>query len=226
MKSGLKIDIGCGNNKRKGFIGIDYVASSCVDYVLDLSHEPLPFEDRSVCHVYSSHFLEHIPAPNHIFQEIGRVCCDGAKIEIYTPYAFSNEAFLYGHVAYLTEEIWIHFCYSNRDVHIGILKGRWILKNINYVISEETHNEIEKAGFSIEFAIKYFKSVILEFKVDIEYWIDLATPATLGTRTYSYSRTGKRFALGNIADARLHTAMSNNLLDKFYRFKRKLSTIV
>ena len=160
------------------------------------------------------------------YPEIGRVCCDGAKIEIYTPYAFSNEAFLYGHVAYLTEEIWIHLCYSNRDVHIGIHKGRWILKNINYVISEETHNEIEKAGFSIEFAIKYFKSVVLEFKVDIEYRIDLATPATLGTRTYSYSRTGKRFALGNIADARLHTAMSNNLLDKFYRFKRKLSTIV
>ena len=39
MKSGLKIDIGCGNNKRKGFIGIDYVANSCVDYVLDLSHD-------------------------------------------------------------------------------------------------------------------------------------------------------------------------------------------
>ncbi len=82
MDNGLKIDIGCGNNKREGFIGLDYAASPCVDYVLDLTNDPLPFEDHTVSHVFSAHFLEHIHAPNHIFQEIGRVCCDGAKIEV------------------------------------------------------------------------------------------------------------------------------------------------
>ena len=92
MKSVFKIDIGCGNNKRKGFIGIDYVASSCVDYVLDLSHEPLPFEDRSVSHVYSSHFLEHIPAPNHIFQKLQEHVAMGPRLKfiLYTRLAMKH----------------------------------------------------------------------------------------------------------------------------------------
>ena len=79
-----------------------------------------------------------------------------------------------------------------------MLNGRWLLKNKNYTISQETHKEIEEAGFNIEFAIKYFKSVVVEFGVEIEYRGDIATPATLGTRTYSYSRYGERFSLGDI----------------------------
>ena len=32
------------------------------------------------------------------------------SIEFWTPYAFTNEAFLYGHLHFLTEETWMHFC--------------------------------------------------------------------------------------------------------------------
>jgi ubiquinone/menaquinone biosynthesis C-methylase UbiE len=55
--------------------------------VLDLTTEPLPFTDRSVDEVYSAHFLEHVKEPNNIIRELGRVCRDGAHIEIWMPYA-------------------------------------------------------------------------------------------------------------------------------------------
>ncbi len=115
----VQVDLGCGNAKQEGYIGLDYVEMDQVDHVLDLTRDRYPFEDRSVDAVFSAHFLEHIEEPNHVFSEIGRIAKDGAKIEFWTPYAFTNEAFLYGHLHFLTEEMWMHFCYSHRDVFLG-----------------------------------------------------------------------------------------------------------
>ena len=77
----VRIDLGCGNAKRDGYLGLDYVEGDQVDHVLDLTHDRYPFEDDSVDAVFSAHFLEHIDEPNHVFGEIGRVCKDGALIE-------------------------------------------------------------------------------------------------------------------------------------------------
>ena len=133
----VQIDLGCGNAKKEGYIGLDYVEMEQVDHVLDLTQDRYPFEDRSVDAVFSAHFLEHIEEPNHVFSEIGRIAKDGARIEFWTPYAFTNEAFLYGHLHFLTEEMWMHFCFSHRDVFLGMLGGRWQLNRIVYVIPPE-----------------------------------------------------------------------------------------
>ena len=192
---GLKIDLGCGNAKRDGFVGLDYVAAPGVDYVINLTNERLPFEDNTVDHVFSAHFLEHIGAPNHIFKEIARVCRDGAKIEFWTPYAFTNDAFLYGHVTFFTEQQWLYFCYYDRDYHIDLLGGRWLLRNINYVVSTQVESELSNKGISVDFALRYFKSVATEFGVEIDFTRDLKVPAVMPIRTYSHSRYGERFVL-------------------------------
>lgn len=191
----FKIDLGCGARKKPGFIGIDYLPAPGVDHVLDLTKDKFPLPDGSVDHVFSSHFFEHITEINHFFKEIARVCCDGAKIEIWTPYAFTNEAFLPGHVAMLTEEPWLHFCVYHRDTHMGLLRGRWLFRNVNFVVTPAVEQELLDRGFSIDFAIRYFKSVVQEFGVEIEFRKDLALPAVMPTRTYSHSRDGARFPL-------------------------------
>ena len=222
--SAIRIDLGCGEAKREGFIGLDNQMAPGVDYVLDLTKDRFPFDDGSVDQVFSSHFLEHIAAPNHVFQEISRVCKDGAKIEFWTPYAFSNEAFLYGHETFLTEEPWMHFCYSHRDTHLDLLRGRWLLLKINYIVSPETEQEILNQGFSMDFAIRYFKSVITEFGVEIEFRRDLSVGPVVPRRTYSRSRQGERLALEDDhargpRPARESRAVS---FDRFKRYARKL----
>jgi SAM-dependent methyltransferase len=190
----VRIDIGCGSAKREGFIGLDSVAAPGVDYVLDLTKDRYPFDDASVDYVFSSHFLEHIKIPFHVLEEIGRVCKDGATIEFWTPYAFSNEAVLYGHEIFLTEETWLQFY---KDPWASTLRGRWLILNINYVVLEETEKEILENGFSVDFAIHYFKSVVCEFGVDIEFRRDPKLAPVVPRRTYSYSRVGQRFPLMN-----------------------------
>jgi SAM-dependent methyltransferase len=194
-ESPLRIDIGCGGAKREGFIGVDSISGPAVDYVLDVTKARLPFDDATVDHVFSSHFLEHIKIHFHVFQEIGRVAKEGAKIEFWTPYAFSNEAFLYGHEMLLTEELWMHLCVHFRDLWSKVMVGRWQFRNVNYVVREETEKDLLSHGVSMDFAIRYYKGVVLEFGVEFEFTRNMDVPAILPRRTYSYTREGERFPL-------------------------------
>lgn len=193
MTSGaVRIDLGCGQAKKPGFVGLDFVDGPDVDHVLDLTKDRYPFDDASVDEIFSAHFLEHIEEPNHVFSEIGRIAKDGARIEIWTPYAFSDEASLYGHLHYLTEEEWLHFCVLHRDAHVAMLGGRWLLHRINFVVLPETVADLEANGVAVDFAVRYFKGVVVEFGVEIEFRRDLATPAVQPLRAWSTSRYGER----------------------------------
>ena len=69
--SDIKLDLGCGNNKKKGYIGIDLQNFPDVDYILDVTTERLPFEDNAVSEVYIAHLFEHFDNPQNVFKEIG-----------------------------------------------------------------------------------------------------------------------------------------------------------
>ncbi len=185
-----KIDLGCGSNKKEGFLGIDYQKFDTVDIVLDATREKLPFEDHSVGYIHSAHFFEHIKVPNFVWSEISRVAADGATLEIWTPYAYSDGAFCYGHEIFFTEEQWQHICVKFPNFYIPIINARWLLKKIVYVVDADAFNDIKKHGFDIEFAIKYFKGIVIEIGVFIEIRHDNPLENVIPTKFYSFSREG------------------------------------
>ena len=137
--------------------------------MLDLTKERYPFEDRSVDAVFSAHFLEHIEEPNHVFGEIGRICKDGAKIEFWTPYAFTNEAFVYGHLHFLTEETGCTSAPRTGTSSSGCSVAAGSCTHRLRHPARGAVSEIEDAGFSLDFAVKYMKGVANEFGVEIEF---------------------------------------------------------
>ena len=191
----LRIDLGCGDAKRDGFVGLDQFAGPQVDHVLDLTADRYPFEDRSVTEVFSAHFLEHIDSPNHVFGEIGRICRDGARIEFWTPYAFTNEAFLYGHLHAITEEMWLHLGCSHRDVYAPMLNGRWQLQSFIYVIEQATIDDLAAHGIDLDFAVRYFKGVVHELGVEVEFREELSVAVSVPVRRYATSRAAERRVL-------------------------------
>lgn len=74
----IRIDIGCGKNKREGFLGVDILDFEGVDIVMDAGKDKWPFEDGSVDEVHASHFVEHLlPAERiHFVNELQRVLKD------------------------------------------------------------------------------------------------------------------------------------------------------
>jgi predicted SAM-dependent methyltransferase len=57
----LKLDLGCGQNPKEGFEGVD-VRGGKAKHEVDLFKFPWPFENDSVEEIHASHFLEHVPA--------------------------------------------------------------------------------------------------------------------------------------------------------------------
>jgi predicted SAM-dependent methyltransferase len=57
----LRLDLGCGQNPKEGFEGVDMYGDKA-KHKVDLFKFPWPFEDNSVEEIHASHFLEHVPA--------------------------------------------------------------------------------------------------------------------------------------------------------------------
>ena len=84
----IKLDLGCGKNKKEGFHGVDSLEFEGVDTVLDLTQTPWPWEDDSVEEVHCSHFIEHLTWPERVkfFNELYRVMKKDAKAAIILPH--------------------------------------------------------------------------------------------------------------------------------------------
>ena len=82
----MKLHLGCGNDRRKGYINIDSSMDVNPDIVLDLEKTPLPFRENSVDEIMANHILEHIRNFIPLMHDIHRICRKNAIIKIRTPF--------------------------------------------------------------------------------------------------------------------------------------------
>ena len=77
------LNLGCGFQKRDGFLNVDSFAGCEPDMVVDLEQLPWPFASDSAERVLMSHVLEHLGQTPAVFlgimQELYRVCRDGRR---------------------------------------------------------------------------------------------------------------------------------------------------
>jgi predicted SAM-dependent methyltransferase len=186
----LKLDIGCGSLTRKDFIGVDIVGQP--DVLCDIAHQRLPFEDLSVEHIYSSHCIEHIEHNHlaHVFQEITRVSADGGLIEIWHPHASHSDAFVLGHINYLSEALYDHLGCTYRAFWKDCFGAEWVLQEIGYSVDSFVLEDIEHSGMEIDFAISYLREVIRELGVFVR--INRSEPVQELTYRRSVYKTGDR----------------------------------
>lgn len=87
------LDIGCGNVKTKGAVGLDINPSSGADVIHDLNKFPYPFKDDTFDRIICSNVLEHIDNVPGAMDEIWRISKNGAQIEIEAPFPSSRWLF-------------------------------------------------------------------------------------------------------------------------------------
>lgn len=90
----MKLDLGCGQNKKPDFTGVDKYEVPGVDQIVDLLQFPWPWADESIEEVWCSHFFEHVPGPmrGQWMDELYRVLKPNARATIIVPYANSTRA--------------------------------------------------------------------------------------------------------------------------------------
>jgi hypothetical protein len=115
----VKLDFGCGPNKREGFTGVDALSfDGKVDIVADINAPDFwnRFEAGSVDEAHASHFLEHLTAPQRcaFVNGLWRALKPGGQVTIIVPHWASNRA--YGDPTHQwppVSEMW--FFYLNRE---------------------------------------------------------------------------------------------------------------
>ena len=80
------LDLGCGNSKTAGALGMDILPGPQVDLVHDLNRLPWPFEDGGFDAIHCRDVLEHLEDIPRVLQEIHRVARKGARVHITTPH--------------------------------------------------------------------------------------------------------------------------------------------
>jgi ubiquinone/menaquinone biosynthesis C-methylase UbiE len=87
------LDLGCGNSKRPGAIGVDFNSRTAADVIHDLNRFPYPFEDSSFDEVYLDNSLEHLDSVISTMEEVYRVLKCGGVVKVIVPYFRSLWAF-------------------------------------------------------------------------------------------------------------------------------------
>lgn len=90
----FNLDLGCGFNKQKNFIGMDRREIDEVDIIHDVEEFPWPIKDNSVTNILCSHLMEHLNPKYNIdfMDEIWRVLVSDGVVCIAVPYANSYGA--------------------------------------------------------------------------------------------------------------------------------------
>jgi SAM-dependent methyltransferase len=83
------LDVGCGNNKYPGAIGMDFNPRTQADVIHDLGDVPYPFADDEFDEIFTHHVAEHVPDVMAFVSELHRITKPGGRIKLVTPH-YSN----------------------------------------------------------------------------------------------------------------------------------------
>jgi ubiquinone/menaquinone biosynthesis C-methylase UbiE len=182
VKEPLKIDIGCGPNKKPGFKGINILPLPRVDFVVDLEKGFNFLKDNSVDEYYTAHFLEHIDNFELVMGEIFRTLKPEGICTVFVPH-FSNPYYYsdYTHKRFFGLYSFDYFsasdigfrrkvpCY-NSSIKFEIVERRLILKSPDFfvtnLIKKHFWNRIFNSG-------KYFQAVYEEYFTKIIWCYEL-----------------------------------------------------
>lgn len=88
------LDVGCGNKKRTGAVGIDINPETDADIVHDLNAFPYPFDDASFDEIYVDNVIEHLEDVLAVVEELHRISRPGALVKVIVPYFRSRWAWI------------------------------------------------------------------------------------------------------------------------------------
>jgi len=176
----MRLNLGCGYNKREGFVNVDSSRHCAPDLIHDLEEFPWPWADSTVDEILMIHVLEHLGAATEtyfaVLREMYRICRHDARITIVVPHP-RHDDFLHDatHVRAVTLEGLSMFSRKNCEEWIAAGNANTPLAFIadvdfDLVETEMTLDEPWKSKFDAKaisrtellLAIKQYNNVVKE----------------------------------------------------------------
>jgi len=81
-----KLNLGCGEQKKEGYINVDWLKDLNPDIVHNLNVFPYPFNHSEFDLIEADHVLEHLDRPFDVMKELHRLLKSGGKLVIKVPH--------------------------------------------------------------------------------------------------------------------------------------------
>mgnify|MGYP001610689411 CR=1 FL=1 len=168
MASYRKLNLGCGHDKREGYVNVDVNPTIEPDVRCDLFTLPWPLPDNTFHEVLCSHLLEHVPPPILIpwMDELWRVCAPHAIVEIRGPYWASEKTWQDPtHFRGLCLPFFAYFSETGR-AQFGVdhypIRANFALEKTKFFLNPEWESSGDGAK---AFAVKHYVNVVDELAV-------------------------------------------------------------
>lgn len=171
MNSSIKVlDLGCGQNKIPGSVGIDFIQLPSVDIVHDLNVFPYPIADSSFDKVFLRNIIEHVTGIMKTMEEVHRISKPDALVEILTPHYSSYTSWTDPtHLWHLGSQSFDYFCleqnmnyYSQARFHIEYshIKLNSVYKWLGFEFLVNLQNQHKGFNFIRKFWERYLCFII------------------------------------------------------------------
>ncbi len=144
----MKLDVGCGENKKQGFLGVDIIGGENVDFVMDVCK--LDFEDNSIEELFSRRCIQHVDNKKALSEIFRILKPDG----VFTIVVASWYGWLYYHL-HLSKS------YGNYETFHFYTdsKLKKILEEANFAVQSLRHIHSSRCiGYDIEVVCKKISS--------------------------------------------------------------------
>lgn len=125
----MKLNLGCGFDKREGFVNADGFEACNPDVLMDIETTPWPFEDNQFDYILMKHVLEHVGATmvefKKVMRELYRVTAPNGIVEIHVPHHM--------HDGFWSDPTHVRaFTYKTFEMMSRSRNDDWIERGVNY----------------------------------------------------------------------------------------------
>lgn len=89
----MNLNLGCGDTKIEGSIGVDFRIAAAVDIVHDLREYPWPFENDQFDNIIAADIVEHMIEVIPFINECWRIVKPGGHLFIRTTYFMTEQSY-------------------------------------------------------------------------------------------------------------------------------------
>jgi SAM-dependent methyltransferase len=144
------LDLGCGNRKKNGAIGIDFNPDTMADIIHDLNKFPYPFDNSFFDIIIADNVMEHLDDLIKVLQELYRVTKPNGQLIITVPYFQSKWAYVDPtHKHFFTSESFSYFDINH--IYYKLYRYSNIKTQINKIIFNENihHTGVKNIVYKI-----------------------------------------------------------------------------
>ncbi len=128
----MRLDLGCGLNKRNGYLGVDVRPLKTVDVITDIRILPVEWQDK-IEEVWLDNVLEHFSNITEVLYEVHRVCKPYSIVHIRTPYFTSENAFKdFTHKTFFTYDTFDYFEGKSEKDYSNLPKFKILKKQLRF----------------------------------------------------------------------------------------------